>query len=224
MGAEEGLCIVARQQTAGHGRHGRHWVSEKDSGLYFSIILRPKIETKYLSLLTLMTAVVVCDLLRELYSISSDIKWSNDVLVHEKKISGILAETTETNKGLAVILGIGLNLTSANLPPDLTNSATSIEQETGKKPDYEELLNSLTRFLVYFYQMFSEEGGPENIRREWAKRSSYFSGKEVRVILENETIYGTTRGLEDNGALKVKTPDGNIQIVQAGDVEKLRSV
>ncbi len=64
IGADEGLCIVARQQTKGRGRHGRVWVSEKDAGLYFSIVLRPKIETRFLPLLTLMSAIAVADVLR----------------------------------------------------------------------------------------------------------------------------------------------------------------
>ena len=100
---------MAREQTAGRGRHGRNWVSVKDSGLFFSIILHPQIETQYLSLLTLMTAVAVYETLATFEKLTSklDIKWSNDVLVNEKKISGILAETTETDQGLAVIVGIG---------------------------------------------------------------------------------------------------------------------
>jgi BirA family biotin operon repressor/biotin-[acetyl-CoA-carboxylase] ligase len=106
LGAEEGLCIVARQQTAGRGRHGRTWVSEADAGLYFSIVLRPKIETQYLPLITLMTGVAVHDTLGEV-GIDADIKWVNDLHVDGKKICGILAETTDTPKGLAVIVGIG---------------------------------------------------------------------------------------------------------------------
>ena len=92
QGADEGLCIIARQQTAGRGRHGRTWVSEKDSGLYFSIVLRPAIETRFLPLITLMTGVAVYDTLKEL-GLKPDIKWVNDVLIGEKKICGILAET-----------------------------------------------------------------------------------------------------------------------------------
>src|SRR5436190_18936870 len=76
QGAGEGLCIVARQQTAGRGRHGRTWVSQKDAGLYFSIVLRPKIDTKSLPLITLMTGVAVHDTLQE-FGVKPDIKWVN---------------------------------------------------------------------------------------------------------------------------------------------------
>lgn len=216
------MCIVADQQTAGRGRHGRTWISEKDAGLYFSIVLHPKIETKFLPLLTLMTSVVVYETLQELYKLKPDIKWSNDVLINEKKISGILAETTETKKGSAVIVGIGINLTSKHFPAELSESATSIEQETDQTPNLDELLNSLTQFLKYFYNIFQNEKGAENIREEWKQRSSYFSGKDVRVNLGNEVLYGKTCGLEENGALRITTKTGEIKIIQAGDVEKLR--
>src|SRR5215216_2034234 len=118
QGADEGLCIVARQQTAGRGRRGRKWISDKDAGLYFSIVLRPKIETKYLTLITLTAGIAVHDTLQEL-DLKPDIKWVNDILIDEKKISGILAETTDTNEGLAVIVGIGINLKTSNLPPEI---------------------------------------------------------------------------------------------------------
>ncbi len=221
-GADEGLCVVARQQTAGRGRHGRTWISEKDAGLYFSVVLRPRIENKFLPLITLMTAVAVADVLRELYGIKPDIKWVNDIHLGGKKICGILAETVETAKGLAVIVGIGINLKSSNFPPEIAEVATSIEAEIKRKIDIEELLNILTRFLNDFYEILQSEDGGKTIIDEWIKRSTYAFGKAVRVTLENETITGTTDGLEENGALRVKTDDGELKIIQAGDVENLR--
>ena len=91
-GAGEGLCIVAREQTAGRGRHGRKWVSKPDSGLYASFLFRPIIEPEFLPLMTLMAGVAVCDALTNSYGLRPDIKWSNDVLINEKKVSGILTE------------------------------------------------------------------------------------------------------------------------------------
>lgn len=221
-GADEGLCIVASEQTAGRGRHGRTWVSAKDAGLYFSFVLRPKAEIKFLPLLTLMSAVVVTEVLRELYQIKADIKWANDIHVGGKKICGILAETTETKKGLAVAVGIGINLTSRNFSPELEEIATSVEAEIGAKPNSQAILENLTGQFAKFYDIFSGENGAERIREEWAKNSSYFFGQTVRVKLENEIVIGKTCGIEENGALRVKTEGGEIKIIQAGDVERLR--
>jgi BirA family biotin operon repressor/biotin-[acetyl-CoA-carboxylase] ligase len=223
-GADEGLCIIAGQQTAGRGRHGRVWDSPPGAGLYFSLILRPAIDIKFFPLLTLMAAAAVCDTLGGLYIFEPDIKWPNDVLAGGKKLCGILAEVTDTDKGLGVVLGIGINLRSDNFPPEIAHTATSIEAETGDKADLEILLPVLTANISRLYEILQVENGAENIRNEWARRSSYHSGKDVRVILPHETVIGTTCGLEENGALRIKQPDGEIRIVQTGDVENLRAV
>lgn len=221
-GADEGLCVIADRQTAGRGRHGRTWISEKGAGLYFSIVLRPKIETRFLPLITLTTAVAVFETLKNLYALKPDIKWANDIHINEKKICGILAEMTETAKGRAVIVGIGINLKSSNFPAEIADIATSIETETGKKADREELLNSLTHFLEYFYEIFQSANGAKKIIEEWTRRSSYAFEKAVKVKLENEVVIGTTDGLEETGALRVKTGSGELKVIQAGDVENLR--
>ena len=222
LGAAEGLCVIAGQQTAGRGRQGRNWVSDPGSGLYFSVLLRPKLAAKYLPLITLMTGVAVHDTLKE-YGLKPDIKWVNDILIGDDKISGILAETVETKIGVAVVVGIGINLTSSSFPDEIAETATSIEIETGNLVTSDELAETLTRYLSYFYEILSDEGGTDEIIRQWNSRSSYFSGKHVRFTVNGETFDGVTDGLEENGALRVKTNDGSVTIVQAGDVERLRS-
>lgn len=223
-GAEEGLCIVAREQTAGRGRHGRTWVSPKGSGLYFSVILRPQIESKFLPLITLMSAVAVHQALEQVFKFECDIKWVNDIHVGGKKISGILAETVETEKGLAVIVGIGINLKSSNFPPELAETATSIEMETGTTPNVENFLPELTSFLGKYCDILYNLNGAQKIREEWTRRSSYAFGKNVRAVIENETVYGTTQGIEENGALRLETNTGEIKIIHAGDIEQLRQI
>ena len=222
QGANEGLCIVAEQQTAGRGRHGRSWISPKDAGIYFSIVLRPKIENKFFPLVTLMSAVAVHETLSENYHLNPDIKWANDVLIGDKKICGILAEMSETTKGFAIVVGIGINLKSSNFPAEIGEIATSIEAQTNETPNAEILLENLTKQFSTFYKILSEENGAEKIRREWTRRSSYASGKNVRVILENEIIFGETCGIEENGALRIRNENGEDKIIQAGDVEKIR--
>jgi len=222
-GADEGLSVVARRQTAGRGRHGRVWISEKDAGLFFSIVLRPRTEMRFLPLVTLMSAVAVHDTLETLYCIDCDIKWVNDIHVSGKKICGILAETTETSKGLAVVVGIGINLRSSNFPPEIAETATSVEAETGNAPNAENLLPKLTFFLAKYCDILYGANGAEKIRAEWTQRSSYAFGKNVRVVIENETIHGITQGIEENGALRVELETGEIRTVHAGDVENLRT-
>jgi BirA family biotin operon repressor/biotin-[acetyl-CoA-carboxylase] ligase len=221
-GAAEGVCVVAAEQTAGRGRLQREWVSPKNAGLYFSIVLRPAFEQSGWSLLTLMAAVAVHDALFDACSLETDIKWPNDILVEEKKLCGILAETVETPSGRAVIVGIGINLTSGYFSPDLYRAATSVESATGKSPDAEVVLAALVHALLTQYQQLQLDGGPEMIVGEWCARSSYCMGKRVRVSESNGSVVGTTRGLECDGALRVQTDQGEIRIVRAGDVTEVR--
>ena len=219
-GAEEGLCIVAREQTAGRGRHGRVWASEKDAGLYFSIVLRPRLEPRYVSLITLMSGIGVFDTLKEL-GLSPDIKWVNDVLVDERKISGILAETTETDDGQAVIVGIGINILRSNISQELAETATPLDRYIDP-PTPTALVEMLVSHLSRAYSQLNGPDGPSQIVEEWKRRSTYFTGRNVRVKLSGETMIGTTDGLEPNGALRLITPDGKLRIVQAGEIEMLR--
>ena len=173
QGAAEGLCIVAAEQTAGRGRLQRQWISPKDAGLYFSIVLRPRFEQASWPLLTLMAAVAVHDALHEACAFETDIKWPNDILAGEKKLCGILAETVETSLGRAVVVGIGINLTNLSFPVELEAVATSVETCTGRPPDLEVVLDALLRSLAKHYEALRQSSGPAMIIREWSARSSY---------------------------------------------------
>jgi BirA family biotin operon repressor/biotin-[acetyl-CoA-carboxylase] ligase len=223
QGAPEGLCVVAREQTKGRGRAGRTWVSPADAGLYFSIVLRPKsLHMRSWPLLTLMAALAVRDALHETCELETDIKWPNDILVHERKLCGILAETVEAESGRAVVIGIGINLNDNAFPPELKTIATSIAALTGHTPDREQLLQSLIRALEQRYKFLQMPSGEEETIRAWSLHSSYAQGRRVRVQLDTEMFDGWTRGLEPDGALRVETLTGEIRIIRAGDVTSLR--
>jgi BirA family transcriptional regulator, biotin operon repressor / biotin---[acetyl-CoA-carboxylase] ligase len=221
-GATEGLCIVASEQTAGRGRLERHWVSPKHAGLYFSIILRPQIAQGLWPVLTLMAAVAVQDALLDSCGLVADIKWPNDILVNERKLCGILAETVETPLGRAVVVGVGINLTSKSFPSELDPVATSIEAAGGVTPTSQAVLDALVRALAENYRVLQTPTGPEEIVAKWLAHSSYGHGKQILVTDSKETFAGTTRGLERDGALRVETGAGEIKIVRAGDVATVR--
>ncbi|MFL6228977.1 MAG: biotin--[acetyl-CoA-carboxylase] ligase [Pyrinomonadaceae bacterium] len=222
-GAPEGLCVVAREQTAGRGRREREWVSPIDAGLYFSIVLRPTLEAASWSLVTFAAALAARDALREACALETDIKWPNDLLARGRKVCGILAETCETQRARACVVGIGINLSDAAFPAEIAARATSVEATTGRAPDVEALLAALTRCLARHYELLQEPGGQAETLRAWAEGSTYAEGMRVRVALGDETIEGTTRGLEPDGALRVET-DGELRIVRAGDVTAVRTV
>ena len=221
-GAPEGLCIVAREQTRGRGRLDRTWHSPKDSGLYFTVILRPHLELKSWPLITLMAALAVSDALMKACGLRADIKWPNDICVNDRKLCGVLAETVETDAGPAAIVGIGINLNSEGLSAALRDVATSVELATGCKPNCELVLQALIKAIGERYDFLHSPGGPEHLIREWCADSSYALGRRVQVSTPGRTFEGTTRGLESDGALRVETEDGKIRIVRAGDVTALR--
>jgi BirA family biotin operon repressor/biotin-[acetyl-CoA-carboxylase] ligase len=222
-GAPEGFCILAREQSAGRGRLNRTWHSRKDAGIYFSIILRPQFETNYWPLLALMAALAVVDALLKSCAVRADIKWPNDVCLNERKVCGILAETTETPAGPAAIIGIGINLSDESLPVDLRKFATSIEQITGQLPDTDTLLIELLKALAERYEAMQTSGGREHTIREWCAHSTYAFDRQVRVSFDSESFVGITRGLDGDGALRVETADGTLRLVRAGDVTALRA-
>jgi BirA family biotin operon repressor/biotin-[acetyl-CoA-carboxylase] ligase len=223
VGAVEGLCIVAREQTMGRGRLDRSWQSPRDAGLYFSMVLRPQLEMNAWPLLTLMAALAVCDALMRACGLPADIKWPNDLCFNDRKLCGILAEAVDTDFGQAAIVGIGINLKADSLPATVSDLATSVEAATGRQPDSEHLLGELIKAIGERYELLQSPQGAEHTIREWCANSSYAVGRQVRVALQDETFEGVTRGLENDGALRVETADGKMRLVRAGDVTALRS-
>ena len=220
-GAAEGLAIVADEQTAGRGRLQRAWSSPKGAGLYFSILLRPRIAVERWPLITFVAALATSDALLEGGAVQTDIKWPNDLLANERKICGILAEAIETPTGRAVVVGIGINLTNNAFPPELIAVATSVAQESGRAPERETILAALLNALARWYSLLHDADGVEKIVAAWTSRSSYAADKLVQVTNGAEVLQGITRGLENDGALRLETAQG-IQLIRAGDVTSVR--
>jgi len=216
-GAEEGMSIVADEQTAGRGRLQRTWSSPKGAGLYFSILLRPAIAQDRWPLITFMASLAVGDALHEA-GVQTDIKWPNDLLSGERKICGILAETVETPAGRAVIVGIGINLTAEAYPRELAPVATSVAEAAGRPAERETILAGLQNALARWYSLLHEPDGLDKIVAAWAGRSSYANGKLVTVANVDEVWQGITRGIESDGALRLETETEGLKLIRAGDV------
>jgi len=222
-GAPEGLCIIAREQTRGRGRLDRTWHSPKDAGLYLSIVLRPKFELARWPLINLAAALAVHDAIFQTSDLKVDIKWPNDICAADRKLCGILAETVETEIGLAAIVGIGINLQDENFPPELKTQATSLRAATGGDVDRDRLAKELLKALGERYEVLKTGDGGEHTIREWCANSSYAFGRRVRVSLVDENFVGMTRGLARDGALRIETADGKLRLARAGDVTALRA-
>jgi BirA family biotin operon repressor/biotin-[acetyl-CoA-carboxylase] ligase len=198
----------------------RTWLSPKGAGLYFSILLRPAFAQDRWPLITFVAALATGDALLEASDVQTDIKWPNDLLAGERKICGILAEGIDTPAGRAVVVGIGINLTDDAFPHELADVATSVARE-GRRPEREAILAALLQALARWYALLHEPEGAEKIVAAWASRSSYAVGKLVQVTNGDEVLQGVTRGVENDGALRLETAAG-LQLIRAGDVTSVR--
>jgi len=218
-GEPHGTIVLAEEQTAGRGRAGREWTSEKSAGIYCSILLRPPIPPAHAPLLTLVAGLAARDAAAEDLDTLPDIRWPNDLLVGGRKVCGILTEMrAEPDRIHYAVIGIGMNVNQSKMPEELSDIATSLRIETGKIHSRLELLIRLLRSVDRYYNQFLADGAAPILRR-FAEVSSYFKGKRVRITTATETFTGTTAGLEPSGVLRVARDDGReIVPVLSGDV------
>jgi len=217
-GEPEGAVILGEEQTAGRGRAGRGWHSERATGIYVTVLLRPKLAPVQAPLLTMMAGLSAHAAIEAQTGLAVDLKWPNDLLVGGKKVGGILTEMhAEPSQVRFVIVGIGLNVNQDRFPPELGAIATSLRVESGHPQSRLELLVRLLREFERDYNDFLSDG-PAKVIERFTKVSSYAHGKRVRVSNGKENFTGTTAGLGPEGLLQVKRDNGQLMTVIAGDV------
>lgn len=221
-GAEHGTVIVAEEQTAGRGRLGRVWYSEKSAGIYASVILRPPLAPSAAPILTLMAGVAVCEAVHLSTALAPDIRWPNDVLVNGKKVCGILTEmSAELDRLHAVVLGIGINVNHVAMPDDLRSTATSLRMEAGKPISRAQVFVALLRSLERHYELLLREGSRAIVDR-WAATSTFAEGRQVRVLTGTGEYQALTAGLDPRGALRVRRGDGREETLVAGEIVEVK--
>ncbi|MGH9843754.1 MAG: biotin--[acetyl-CoA-carboxylase] ligase [Blastocatellia bacterium] len=222
-GAPEFTCVVADAQTAGRGRRDRLWHSSPGDGLYLSMLLRPPCSSN-IPLISLLAAVAVAETLARRGVAGVDIKWPNDVLVNERKLSGILAEGASSGGGagaVRIILGIGVNLNHASFPDELGETATSLFIETGRSVVVDEFRDQLLERIAHWYDVWRRDEIAK-ITGCWQELSSTSRGQRVVITLDGEQMIGVTDGLSGTGALRLITDSGELKTILAGEVARLR--
>jgi BirA family transcriptional regulator, biotin operon repressor / biotin---[acetyl-CoA-carboxylase] ligase len=224
-GEPEGTVVLAEEQTAGRGRAGHSWHSERATGIYVTLLLRPRISPVQASLLTMMAGLSAFSAIRAQSDLEPDLKWPNDILVGGKKLGGILTEMhAEPNQVRFVIVGIGINVNQEKFPTELSAIATSLRAETGRPQSRLELLVRLLRQFETDYNQFIAKG-PEGVIRNFETVSSFTRGERVRVTNGPESYAGVTDGLSPEGFLRVRPDGSSISVsVIAGDVSLDRAV
>ncbi len=218
-GAPEGTVVLAEQQQRGRGRQGRSFVSPAGVGIYMSLLLRPQVDLSRLPQLTLVAAVAAAEAIAEVSSLSIELKWPNDVMIHDKKAGGILTESVfQASLSPVAIVGIGINVNTAleQFPADLRHQVTSLALAAGRCVPRPPLIAALLARLEPLYHTFQQQGLAPILPR-WL-RYGRIAGKPVRCTTARGVEEGVVLSLDEDGALLVQGRDGSRLRVVSGEM------
>ena len=212
-GAAEGTLALADAQTAGRGRLGRSWVTPPAANLASTLVLRPP--APVLRQVAMIAPLAIVRAVEEITGLRCDIKWPNDVQAAGKKLAGVLIETDVHDDGALVLVGAGVNV---NFDPgtvdELRGIATSVQVEKGRTGDREALLAA---YLLHFERLYAAARAGESARGPWRDRLVTL-GQRVTATTPAGTVEGTAENVAADGALLVRTAEGTLITVEAGDV------
>ena len=208
--------FIADGQTSGRGRRGRSFVSPHGTGIYMSLLLTGVGELGSLASVTAFTAVAVARAIERVCGLHADIKWVNDICYKGKKLGGILTEgalSEDMHTASYVIIGIGINVLRAELPEELADIASSIEEMTGVRADRGLLIAEIAAELE---RGIGDFASPEVV--EEYRRRSCLVGREVSVHKLSGSYEARVIGIGDDMSLKLLLPDGSTENLITGEV------
>ena len=218
---ENGTIIIAEKQTSGRGRLDRKWTSPK-GGIWFSLIIHPKFDVSSSTLIPILSAVALSKSIKSVLDIETEVKWPNDITMNGKKVAGVLVDASfQTNSIDYLILGIGINfdIDTKKLEKRLTKTPNfygidSLRGKENKTPPKTLLKEFLLQFEKNLFQL--DKGEKSKIIKEWTKRAAGI-GKKITINTSNGKISGISQGIDNDGALKIKTRN-EIKKIYVGDV------
>lgn len=223
-GAEEGLVVIAEEQTAGRGRKGRGFFSPPGTGIYMSVLFCPTAEqSEDVVLVTTAASVAVCRAIREVLQEEAQIKWVNDVYFHGKKICGILTEAVsdiESGRIATVVVGIGINyrFPENGVPQELENIVGAVCDDSHLVPR-NTLVAAVLNELYDLYGSLPDKAYMEDYRR-W----SNVLGREIRFSASaggepgDAWEYGTAVDIDEDGGLMVRLQNGEKRVLRTGEI------
>jgi BirA family biotin operon repressor/biotin-[acetyl-CoA-carboxylase] ligase len=217
-GAPAGLVLVADHQHAGRGRLGRYWVSPPGTTLLMSLLLRPSLPPGQLHLVVHAVGLAAVEACAELSGVRPGLKWPNDLVVGDRKLAGILAESVVAASGSveAVVVGIGLNLAWPDgAPDDLAGIATTLAEASGRTIGRDDLVAALLDHLARL--------DPDEIMTSYRAGLTTI-GRDVRVELHDRLVEGRAVTVTDDGALVVRSATGADEVLHTGDVVHVRAL
>ena len=217
-GAENGTVVISERQTDAKGRSGKAWASPI-GGIWLSLIVKPNVDYSKLPMITIGTGVAVAKAIERTGIKSAEIKWPNDIIIHDKKVCGILTEAVTTFNTIdSVIIGVGIdaNIDIADFPEELQDGTTTLSDELGRKEDENVLIKLFLEEFEKIGETFNN-GDYESILKDWRKRS-YSVGKIVEVREPfNKNYDAYVVGIGKEGALIVEKIDGTLEKVISGE-------
>jgi BirA family transcriptional regulator, biotin operon repressor / biotin---[acetyl-CoA-carboxylase] ligase len=221
-GALHGTAVIAANQTEGRGRLGKSWYSAAGKGLYCSIIVRPDVSIENYPKITLVAGLSVALVLDRITACCTQLKWPNDIYLSEKKVAGILTESSALHGSFSeryAVVGIGINVNhcTADFPFELRDIVNSIFVETGAEFVVRDLFHEIRQELLHQLQLFSDEGFTP-LLAQWRKKD-FLLGKEMECVnTEGKKIRGIAQGPDSAGQLHVLDTFGRMHEVLSGDV------
>jgi BirA family biotin operon repressor/biotin-[acetyl-CoA-carboxylase] ligase len=214
-GARDGTIVIAEAQTRGRGRLSREWLSP-EGGIYFTLVLRPRISPAYAPRINLMASVSVANTIKRVFGLNAELKWPNDVLIEGRKVCGILAEMdAEMDVVNFVNVGIGINANTS--VPQFAKTATSLKDILGREISRKEFLSVLLVEIERWQALLMEA----DLLEEWKKLSGTLN-KYVRILSPDEVIVGRAIDIDTTGALIIRKKNGSLKKALAGDCIHLR--
>jgi BirA family biotin operon repressor/biotin-[acetyl-CoA-carboxylase] ligase len=215
-GHRDSLAIFAERQTAGRGRFGRRWDSADHAGLWFSLLLRPPWPMVQWPRLTTWAGVCLARAVERFVPVPARLKWPNDVLVEGRKVAGILIESAMDTEGRPfAVVGMGLNVNQDEFPPELEGRAASLRQFARSKLDRVEIAAAILTELDRNWEI-AGAAFPTIVRE--AERRSALIGTWIALHTGAETVEGVAEGLDENGQLLLRTQNGELRCMTAGEV------
>lgn len=217
QGAPHGTVLLADHQTGGHGRMGRSFHSPEGSGIYLSILLRPQCAPADLMHLTCAAAVAMCDAVEAAVGLRPGIKWTNDLVFGKRKLAGILTELVTTGSTTYAIIGIGINCcqTEDDFPDEIRGFAGSLAMVCGRSVDPAAVAAALVEALYDMSaQLLSRKA---DIMARYSE-NCVTVGQDISILRSDEVRHGHAVGVDGEGALLVRFPDGSTEAVNSGEV------
>ncbi len=218
QGDPDESLYYADNQTAGKGRRGRTWISPKGEDIFFSLLLRPELPVESASMLTLVAALAAAEVSEKYSGEACQIKWPNDIVLHNKKICGILTEMgLEMGEISYIVVGVGFNINRSVFSDEISEMGTSLFKETGRRiPRARFLADFLTAFMKG-YRRFLKEQNLASFTEEYESHLVNI-GRQVKIIKNGEEMIRTALGINDKGELIVQDDTGVTETIFTGEV------